>query len=118
MKTESKNIKIMTKEDVINLDNEVKCYEFLKNYENWGVWLDINEMNVQIYKAELPDNQAVYVTKFKNGNKYGDKYSSPVYSYATNLSQYNAKPETCAFIADELKKLRTLFLLDESKKAC
>ena len=64
------NVKVLTKEDVIKLSNYTKRQEFLSEYESWGVWLEISEINVQIFKALLPNGKVIFVTRFKNYMRY------------------------------------------------
>lgn len=65
MNVKNENVRVLTKEEVIKLSNGVKRREFLDDYESWGVWLDIPELNVQVYKAELPMNRVIYVIVMK-----------------------------------------------------
>ena len=65
MKENKENIKVLSKEDVIKLSNYTKRQEFLSDYESWGVWLDIPELNIQVYKAELPNGKVIFVTCHK-----------------------------------------------------
>ena len=65
MNVKNENVRVLTKEEVIKLSNGVKRREFLDDYECWGVWLDIPELNVQVYKAELPMNRVIYVIVMK-----------------------------------------------------
>ena len=115
MNVKKENVRVLTKEDVIKLSNDVKRREFLADYECWGIWLDIPELNVQVYKAELPKNRVIYVTRFKNYNTYGGKYSAPVYRYGMSENEYKSYPESSAFIADRLKELKAT-LMAEAKK--
>ena len=55
MNENKENVKVLTKEDVIKLSNNTKRQEFLSDYESWGVWLDIPELGVGVFKAELPN---------------------------------------------------------------
>ncbi len=115
MNLKNENIRVLTKEDVIKLSNGVKRREFLDDYESWGVWLDISELNVQIYKAELPMNRVIYVTRFKNYNTYGGDYASPVYRYGVGKDEYKSYPESSSFVADKLKELKTMLIAEEKK---
>ena len=96
------NVKVLTKEDVINLSNYTKRQEFLSSYEDWGVWLDIPELHVQIFKAELPNSKAIFVTRFKSYMTYGGKYSSPIYRYGNTSEEYHDHEDSWPFIADML----------------
>ena len=102
------NVKVLTKEDVIKLSNYTKRQEFLSDYESWGVWLEIPEINAQIFKALLPNGKVIFVTRFKNYMKYGGEYSSPIYRYGESYE------DSWPFIADRLKDLKKMFL--EEKK--
>ena len=64
MKRNDENIKVLTKEDIIKLSNTVKMQEFLNDYKSWGVWLDIEAIDVQLYKALFPDNTCIFVTEY------------------------------------------------------
>ena len=115
MNENKENVKVLTKDDVIKLSNNTKRQEFLSGYESWGVWLDIPEVNVQIFKAELPNNRVIYVTRFKNYNTFGGDYASPVYRFGQMGDEYKAYPESAAFVADKLKEMKTL-LIAKAKK--
>ena len=115
MNVKNENVRVLTKDEVIKLSNGAKRQEFLSGYESWGVWLDIPEVNVQIFKAELPMKRVIYVTRFKNYNTYGGKYSAPVYRYGMSENEYKSYPESSAFIADRLKELKAT-LMAEAKK--
>lgn len=110
------NIKVLTKEDVIKLSNNEKRRKFLEEYENWGVWLDIDEIETQIFKASLPGNQTICVTRFKNYSSYGGKYSAPVYRFCENGDRYGAWRVSWAYVADKLKQLKSKFA-EEKKNA-
>ena len=109
------NVKIMTKDDVIKLSNYTKRQEFLESYESWGVWLDIPELKVQIFKAELPAGKVIYVTRFKSYTTYGGNYASPVYRYGNSCEEYRAFHDSWPLIAERLKDLKKTFL--EEKKS-
>lgn len=115
MNENKENVKVLTKDDVIKLSNNSKRQEFLSNYESWGVWLDIPEVNVQIFKAELPNNRVIYVTRFKSYTTFGGEYASPIYRISQRGDEYKSYPESMAFVVDKLKELKTL-LLSEVKK--
>ena len=114
MNENKENVKVLSKEDVIELSNYTKRQEFLGNYKSWGVWLDIPELNAQVFKAELPNSKVIFVTLFKNHMSYGGEYSSPVYRYAESPDAYHAHEDSWPFIAEKLKKLKKRFL--EEKK--
>lgn len=115
MNVKNENVRVLTKEEVIKLSNGVKHREFLDDYECWGVWLDIPELNVQVYKAELPMNRVIYVTRFKNYNTYGGDYASPVYRYGAGKVEYKSYPESSSFVADRLKELKAMLIAEEKK---
>lgn len=110
MNVNKENVKVLTKEDVIKLSNYEKRQNFLSDYEEWGAWLDIPELNVQVFKAILPDNSTVFVTRFKNYGRYGGEYSSPVYRH----ENYSAMCSSVFSIIDRLKELKKTYL--EEKK--
>ena len=118
MKVKNENVRVLTKEEVIKLSNGVKRREFLDDYECWGVWLDIPELNVQVYKAELPMNRVIYVTRFKNYNTYGGDYASPVYRYGAGKVEYKSYPESSSFVADRLKELKAMLIAEAKKNEC
>ena len=55
MNENKENIKVLTEDDIIELSNTEKRMNFLNDYQNWGVWLNIEQIGVKVYKAVLPD---------------------------------------------------------------
>lgn len=115
MNVKKENVRVLTKEEIIKLSNATKRHEFVDGYESWGVWLDIPELNVQVFKAELPMNRVIYVTRFKNHTTYGGDYASPVFRYGTKKDEYRSYPESASFVVDKLKELKSM-LQSEAKK--
>lgn len=113
MNENKENVKVLSVEDVISLSNYTKRHEFLDSYESWGVWLDIPELNAQVFKAQLPKNKVIFVTRFKNYMKYGGEYSSPIYRYGEISGEYHAHEDSWPFIADKLKDLKKMLLEDK-----
>lgn len=110
------NIKVLTKEDVISLSNNEKRRKFLEDYEKWGIWLDIDEIKTKIFKAVLPGDCSICITRFKNYSSYGGEYSSPVYRFSENGDRYGAWTVSWAYVADKLKQLKIKFA-EEKKNA-
>lgn len=111
MNENKENVKVLTKEDVIKLSNYEKRQAFLSSYQDWGVWLDITELNIQVFKAVLPNNKSIFVTRFKNYSQCGVEYPSLVYRY----ENYSAQGTSEHIIVDILKDLKKEFL-EEKKK--
>ena len=123
MKETKESIKVLTEAEVIKLSNCTKRRDFIEGFESWGIWLDIPELNVQIFKAELPKGHQIYVTRFKNFTGYGGKYASPVYRYGKENGEYWGKSllnslELCNRRLKRIKKALKLipqYLLIRSK---
>ena len=115
MNVKKENVRVLTKEDVIKLSNGNKRRDFLDDYESWGVWMDIPELNIQIYKALLPNNRVIFVTRFKNYHEYGGDYASPVYRYGMSDGEYRSYSESISSIVERLKDLKAT-LIAEAKK--
>ena len=109
------NIKMVTKEEVMKLSNIVKRKEFVNSFADWGIWLDIPELNVQVFKAVLPNNAAIFITRFKSYNSFGNKYST-VYRYSMNQDEYRSYPESESYIVEKLKDLKVRYV-EEKKNA-
>ena len=116
MKETKESIKVLTEAEVIKLSNCTKRRDFIEGFESWGIWLDIPELNVQIFKAELPKGHQIYVTRFKNFTGYGGKYSSPTYRYGKENGEYRAFADGLSCAESELKKFK-MQLLEERKNA-
>lgn len=116
MKETKENIKVLTETEVIKLSNCTKRRDFIESYESWGIWLDIPELNVQIFKAELPKGHQIYVTRFKNFTGYGGEYASHTYRYGKENREYRAFADSLSCAESELKKLK-MQLLEERKNA-
>jgi len=70
---------------------------------------------LQVFKAELPKNRVIYVTRFKNYNTYGGDYASPVFRFGTTKYEYRSYPESSCFIVEKLKEMKAM-LQSEAKK--
>lgn len=116
MNETKENIKVLTEADVIKLSNCTKRKDFIESFENWGVWLDIPELNVQIFKAELPKGHQIFVTRFKNFTEYGGKYAFPIYRYGKENGEYRAFADGLSCAESKLKELKML-LLEEKRNA-
>lgn len=114
MNVNKENVRVVTEEDVIKLSNYTKRQEFLLSYESWGIWLEIPELNAQVFKAVLPNNKAIFVTRFKSYMKFCGEYSSPIYRYGNSPEEYHAHEDSWPFIAEKLKDLKKI-LLEEKK---
>ena len=114
MKENKENIKVLSKEDVIKLSNYTKRQEFLSDYESWGVWLEIPELNIQVYKAELPNGKVIFVTCHKNFHSYCRQQHTAIYRFGNTCDEYHAHEDSWPFIADRLKDMKKMFL--EEKK--
>lgn len=116
MKETKESIKVLTEAEVIKLSNCTKRRDFIESFENWGIWLDIPELNVQIFKAELPKGQQIYVTRFKNFMGYGGEYASPVYRYGKENGEYMSFADSLFCAESKLKELK-VSLVEERKNA-
>lgn len=116
MKETKENIKVLTEAEVIKLSNCTKRRDFIEGFESWGVWLDIPELNVQIFKAELPKGHQIYATRFKNFTGYGGEYASPTYRYGKENGEYKAFADGLSCTEIKLKELK-MQLLEERKNA-
>lgn len=57
----------------LNLRNEEERKEWLKNFRNWGVWLDVPEVSKKFYRYDLINGCAIVV---EVGIEYYDAYST------------------------------------------
>ena len=116
MKETKESIKVLTEAEVIKLSNCTKRRDFIEGFESWGIWLDIPELNVQIFKAELPKGHQIYVTRFKNFTGYGGEYASPVYRYGKENGEYMSFADGLSCAERKLKELK-VSLVEERKNA-
>ena len=61
-----------TKQELTRLwTNNEKRREFLKNYSEWGVWLEVPELGLTYYQYALPDGSArLLAMAYKRPNPY------------------------------------------------
>lgn len=57
----------------LNLRNEEERKEWLKNFRNWGIWLDVPEVSKKFYRYDLINGSAIVV---EVGIEYYDAYST------------------------------------------
>ncbi len=116
MKRNDENIKVLTKEDIIKLSNTVKRQDFLNDYKSWGVWLDIEAIDVQIYKTILPDGTCILVTEYAS-HKLGDlKVKPEAFRLGSNDCKYRAYADSLYYCADKLKSLKVQYLKEKKEE--
>ena len=103
------NVKVLTKGDVIHLSNDTKRKEFLADYHEWGVWLDIPELNVKIFKAVLPNEHVIFVTQFKQ-EVYSFQGVTSVYRYGTKPTEYGRYAMDLRQLTEILKDLKVQYV--------
>lgn len=111
MKEYKENIKRLTKEDIISLSNMEKRERFVRDYQSWGVWLDIPQLSVRVYQAVLPEGQSIMVTEFSV--KYG---RTGIYRYVGSDGYYAAYPDCISVIAHRLKDLKMKYCAERRKE--
>lgn len=121
MKRNDENIKVLTKEDIIKLSNTVKRQDFLNDYKSWGVWLDIEAIDVQIYKALFPDNTCIFVTEYPAHSYDASEVKSAIYRLGNHNCKYRAYADSLFSGVDKLKSLKVQYLKEkkeEGEKKC
>jgi hypothetical protein len=91
--------------------NAGKRREFLLNYTEWGIWLQIPELGLTYYRYELPkDGGKILVMTYQRPNPYQYNDEGPIQTCSTYYlwsGEYfipNAASEYS--ITDHLKKLK------------
>jgi hypothetical protein len=101
-----------TKEELIKLwTNNDKRKEFLKNYEEWGVWLTVAELGLTYYQYTLPDDSGrILAMAYKRPNPYTrsdeDALQTAVIYYVWEGEHFIPSPASEYEIVDRLKKLK------------
>ena len=106
MNENKENIKVLTEDDIIELSNTEKRMKFLKDYQNWGVWLNIEQIGVKVYKAVLPNGNMIYVTEFPLREDYGCRYVSKAFRYAGSDGRYPSHSDSESILIQRLKDLK------------
>lgn len=110
MKEIKENVKQLTKDDVISLSNMEKRQKFVEDYQSWGIWLEIPQLGVKVYKAVLPEGQSIIVTEFTTG--YGRR---GVYRYIGTDGYYAPHSDCVSVIAHSLKDLKVKYCAERRK---
>ena len=113
MKENKENVKVLTSEDILRLSNNQKRLDFLNDYESWGTWLEIPEINVKVFKAELPNEEVIFVTEFNRDSVMTGEIKSAAYRYGKDCEDYRRYPENVSSIAERLKNLKMKILKEK-----
>ena len=113
MKENKENVKVLTSEDVLRLSNNQKRLDFLNDYESWGSWLEIPEINVKVFKAELPNEEVNFVTEFNRDSVMTGEIKSAAYRCGKDYEDYRRYPENVSSIAERLKNLKIKILKEK-----
>ena len=57
----------------MKLKNKQERENFINNYQSWGVWKEVPELNLKFYRYELPTGAVIIVTEYMT---YVSKYIS------------------------------------------
>jgi len=102
----------LQKEELIKLwANNDKRREFLKNYEEWGVWLTVPELGLTYYRYTLPNNGGrILAMAYKSPNPYrlrdGEELHTSVIYYFWDGEYFIPSPAGEWELTDRLKKLK------------
>ena len=55
----------------MKLKNKQERENFINNYQSWGVWKEVPELNLKFYRYELPTGAVIIVTEYMT---YVSKY--------------------------------------------
>lgn len=117
MNENKENIKVLTEDDIIKLSNIEKRMNFLNDYQKWGVWLDIEQISVKVYKAVLPDGSIIYVTEFPIREGYGGGYISQAFRYTGSDGRYENYPDSESILIQRLKDLKVKIIRERREKS-
>lgn len=112
MKENKENIKMLTKEDVISLSNDKKRQAFIADYQKWGVWLEIPELQINVYKVVFPEGEVAFVSEFGVGGENVRR----AYRYAGVHGFYDSYPEYLSIITEKIKDLKVKYCRERQKR--
>lgn len=116
MNENKKNIMKLTEDDIVGLSNIEKRINFLNNYQSWGVWLNIDQIGVKIYKAVLPDGSVIYVTEFSLNETYGRQYVSAAFRYTEINENYQNYTDSESAVVERLKDMKVKIMKERRSK--
>lgn len=113
----NKNVKQLSKEDVIKLSNTEKRIDFLESYQEWGVWLEIPELMVRIFKASFPTGEVLYVTEYQSHNYCMRKCPVAAYRFVKpDVGVYGQYADIRSDAVNKLKDLKVKYCAEQKKK--
>lgn len=56
------------------LKNKQERENFINNYQSWGVWKEVPELNLKFYRYELPTGAVIIVTEYMTYFGYKETY--------------------------------------------
>ena len=114
MKENKENVKVLTKEDILKLSNDKKRADFLNDYESWGPWIELPEIEAFIFKAELPMNNVIFVTQF---SKSSSGFSGKTEEYRFSNYGYAKFSESISIVINKLKDLKKSILKEKANES-
>lgn len=116
MNENKENINVLTEDAIIELSNTEKRMNFLNDYQNWGVWLNIEQIGVKVYKAVLPDGSIIYVTEFPMRGGCGRGYTVQSFRYAGSDGRYQSHSDSESILIQRLKDLKVKIVSERRNK--
>ena len=104
---DNSNVKKVTSAEIMALTNTDKRKEFIANYEAWGIWINIPELNAKYFKAEFPDGSAILVGEFEN-NARSETYDEDLIRYHLIRKGrfFNPSADSEGALVEKLKDLK------------
>lgn len=87
------------------LTNNEKRKEFLENYSEWDLWLDVPEVSEQYYKYRLPNDSIIVVkeTEHASGRYY---FTTEYYLLEGDWKRFADCKKSKSDVVDYLRKLK------------
>lgn len=115
MNDNEKNVRTLSKQEVIELSNTEKRLKFIDSYKEWGVWLEIPSLKVRIYKIAFPTDEVLYATEYPSHSYFMKECPVVAFRFVKPTSVYGQYADVRSDVANRLKELKMKYC-EEMKK--
>ena len=115
MNGNEKNVKTLSKQEVIEISNTEKRLKFIDSYKEWGVWIEIPDLKVKIYKIAFPTGEVLYATEYPSHSYFMKECPVVAFRFLKHDGIYGQHADTRSDVVNQLKELKMKYC-EEMKK--
>lgn len=91
------------------LKNMAERKAFVNDYRNWGMYVEVPELSMRVYRKKLPDGTTIYATEIKEPTSYPAKeydWGYPHYQLVQKGGYYKLSSDSMSTIIEHMMRIK------------